>query len=80
MGVVEESKLRVLFECATDFLEAKRMKEVVVIEKRNDRTLCDPDAVGDHRPRALLPGEDPLSLTTPNFALEVVVVEIRDND
>src|SRR5256712_790700 len=77
---MEESKLRVLFECAPDFLEAKRMKEVVVIEKRNDGTLCGSNAVGDHRPRLLLPGSDPLSLTNPHLALEAVVLKIRDND
>ena len=37
---MEESKLRILFECATDLLKSKRMKEVVVIEKGDDGTSC----------------------------------------
>ena len=45
----------VLFECATDLLKSKRMKEVVVIQKGDDGTSCDSNTVGNHRAPTLLP-------------------------
>jgi hypothetical protein len=46
---MEESKVGILLECAMDFFEPKRMKEVVVIEESDDRTSRGSNAVGDHR-------------------------------
>ena len=80
MSIVEKSEVRILLERAPDFRETKGMKEVVVIEEGDYGTSGGSDAVGDHSSPVLLLRDNPLSLTISHFALEVVVMEVRDND
>jgi len=80
MTVMEKSEVRILVESAPDFHEALRVKEVIVIEEGNNGTSGGSDTVGDHCPPTLFPRGNPLSLTTLHFALEVFVMEVRDND
>jgi hypothetical protein len=80
LRVVEESKVGIFLECAMDFFEPERMKEVVVIEESDDGTSRGSNAVGDHRAQTGFTAKNPRSLTIPDLAFEVVVVEIRDND
>ena len=56
------------------------MKEVVVIEESDDGTSGGPDPVGDHRAPPRLLREHPSSATIPHLALEIFVVEVRNND
>jgi len=80
MSVVEKSEVRILVECAPDFGETEGMEEVVVIEEGDNGTSGGSDAVGNHSPPALFLRDNPLSLTTSHFALEVCVMEVRDDD
>jgi len=77
---MKESELRILLESATDFLQPKRMKEVIVVEERDDGTPGCSNAVRGHRSPTLLPRQDPNSLTFPHLALEILIVEVRRDD
>jgi hypothetical protein len=55
MGIVKESELRIIRESTTDFLEPKRMHEVIVVKERDDGAPGGSNSVACHGSPALLP-------------------------
>jgi hypothetical protein len=55
LRVVKESKVGILLESATDFLEPTRIKDVVVIKENDDGASGGSNAIGNHRAQPIFP-------------------------
>jgi len=80
VGIVKEAEFDVLLEGAAHFLEAEGMKEIVVIQKGDERPLSGSDAIRGHCPQTPVPRDDPFTPPFLDFSRESVVGKVRHND
>jgi hypothetical protein len=76
MGIVKESELRIIGKSTTDFVEPKRMQEVIVVQERDNGAPGGSNTVAGHGPQTLLPRKNPGSVTFPHITLKLIVVEV----